>query len=100
MGRKKERQYLILEENKIKTFSEKILSLKANHHKWKITRSNVFWTGPNSLISGAVYSGRDPDGELRPGGHRVQAEAQRPPRQHRAQVRGGDSHVSRVTCNV
>ena len=36
--------------------------------------------------AGTVYPGRHPDGELRTGRHGVQAEAQRPACQHRAQV--------------
>ena len=38
------------------------------------------------ILAGALYLGRDPDGELRAGGHRVQAPAQRPAGQHRPQV--------------
>lgn len=34
----------------------------------------------------ALHTGGHADGELREGAHRLQAEAQRPPRQHRAQV--------------
>ena len=41
-----------------------------------------------TLCPGAVHPGRDPDGELRAGGHGVQAAAQRPPGQHCAQVGG------------
>ena len=40
------------------------------------------------VLTGTVYPGRHPDGELRAGGHGVQAEAQRPAGQHRAQVSG------------
>ena len=38
------------------------------------------------IVAGALHLGRDPDGELRAGGHRVQAPAQRPAGQHRPQV--------------
>lgn len=38
------------------------------------------------ILAGALHLGRDPDGELRAGGHRVQAPAQRPAGQHRPQV--------------
>ena len=38
------------------------------------------------LYTGAVYPGRNPDSQLRAGGYRVQAQAQRPTRQHCPQV--------------
>ena len=40
-----------------------------------------------NVFAGAVYSWRYADGQLRAGRYRVQAQAQRPPRQHRPQVR-------------
>ena len=40
----------------------------------------------DKILAGALHLGRDPDGELRAGGHRVQAPAQRPAGQHRPQV--------------
>ena len=40
----------------------------------------------NIILAGALHLGRDPDGELRAGGHRIQAPAQRPAGQHRPQV--------------
>ena len=43
---------------------------------------------------GAMYSRWDFDSQLRPGGHRVQAEAQRLAGQHRAQVGHGASDHS------
>ena len=33
-------------------------------------------------ISGTLYQCRDPNGELREGGHRLPTETQRPPGQH------------------
>ena len=49
-----------------------------------------------------MYSRWDLDCQLRPGGHRVQAEAQRLAGQHRAQVRhaGADHSIRDRKCKI